>query len=222
MTFSLVALDPTGAIGMAAASSSPAVGARCIHLRARVGGVASQNITDPRFGDILLEALQAGAEPGAALRKLIAADKTLPYRQIAVVDNQGRTASYSGEHALGVHRVAEGNGAVAAGNLLANESVPDRMLEAYNNTGGELEGRLLAALAAGQAAGGEQDDIRSSALAVVRDVAWRVTDLRVDWHSRPLEALREALEIWLPQRDDYVTRALYPDKAPSYGVAGDE
>jgi uncharacterized Ntn-hydrolase superfamily protein len=222
MTFSIVARDQTGAIGMAVTSSSPAVGARCIHLRSQVGGVASQNITDPRFGDILLDSLQAGASAETALDQLLASDTTVAYRQITVVDSQGRTAAHSGEHTLGRHRVIEGDGVVAAGNLLSNEAVPEKMLEAFHDTDGDLENRLLRALAAGEAAGGEEGDVQSCGLAVVRDVGWRVTDLRVDWHSQPIEKLGKILEVWLPQRDDYVTRGIQPHKAPSYGVPGDE
>lgn len=222
MTFSVVARDKTGAIGMAVTSSSPAVAARCIHLRSNIGAVASQNITDPRFGDILLGSMRDGMAPEAALQKLGENDRTLPYRQILLVDAQGRTASHSGEHTLGVHHVIEGDGVVVGGNLLSSTTVPEQMLKAYDATTGDLELRLLAALEAGEAAGGEMDDIHSCGLAVVRDVDWRETDLRIDWHDKPLEALRAALEIWLPQRDDYVTRGINPASAPSYGVAGDE
>lgn len=222
MTFSLVARDTTGAIGMVVTSSSPCVAARCIHLRSGVGAVGSQNITDPRFGDILLDSLEAGADAGQALDKLLESDSTVAYRQITIVDAAGRTAVHSGEHTLGRHGAATGDGAVAAGNLLSNDSVPARMVEAYESTEGDLEYRLLAALEAGERAGGEEGDIASCGLSVVRDAGWRVTDLRVDWHSKPIEALRELLGVWMPQRDDYVTRGIHPELAPSYGVPGDE
>lgn len=222
MTFSLVARDTTGAIGMVVTSSSPCVAARCIHLRSGIGGVASQNITDPRFGDILLDSLEAGADAGQALDELLESDSTVAYRQITVVDAAGRTAVHSGEHTLGLNRVVKTDGAVAAGNLLSNDSVPARMVEAYESTEGDLEYRLLAALEAGERAGGEEGDIASCGLSVVRDAGWRVTDLRVDWHSKPIEALRELLGVWMPQRDDYVTRGIHPELAPSYGVPGDE
>lgn len=222
MTFSILARDATGAIGMAVSSSSIAVAARCIHLRAKVGGVASQNITDPRFGGILLNAMQEGATPDAALQKLIVGDETIAYRQIMVIDSRGRTSAYSGTHTLGVHNVVVGRGVVVGGNLLANEAVPQSMLEAYGKTPGDIELRLMAALEAGEAAGGEAGEVRSCGLAVVREVAWRVTDLRVDWHPQPIAALREALEVWLPEREAYVTRGLDPKSSPAYGVPGDE
>lgn len=221
MTFSLVARDDSGAIGMIVASSSPAVAARCVHLRSRVGAVASQNITDPRFGDILLDSMAGGLDAQAALDDLLAEDPTMQFRQILSVDAQGNTAAHSGVKTLGRHQVVVGDGAVAGGNLLSNVSVPDAMLKAFEVAKGDLEERLLASLTAGEAAGGEEGEVHSCGLAVVRDAGWRETDLRVDWHSDPIAELARILEVWLPQRNDYVTRGINPSSAPSYGVPGD-
>lgn len=221
MTFSLVARDASGALGMVVSSSSPAVAARCIHLRSNVGAVASQNITDPRFGSILLDAMARGTSAGEALQALSTSDQTMAYRQIMVVDSNGATASHSGEHTLGRHRVVSGDGVVAGGNLLSNDSVPQRMLDAFAASDGELEHRLLRALVAGAEAGGEEGDVRSCGLAIVREAGWRETDLRVDWHENPITELAKILEVWLPQRNDYVIRGIDPSKAPSYGVPGD-
>ncbi len=85
-----------------------------------------------------------------------------------------------------------------------------------------LEERRLTGLAAGEAAGGEEGDVRSAGLSVVHDVGWRVTDVRVDEGDKPIDQLGRLLEIWMPQRDDYVNRGINPDAAPSYGVPGDE
>lgn len=223
MTFSIVAWDKSsGAIGMAVTSSSPSVGARCMHLRSSVGGVASQNVTDPRYGNALLDKLENGSSPQQALDELVASESTIAHRQITVVDAQGRMASFSGDKTLGTNRVVQGNSCIAAGNLLSSESVPDQMVQAFETTEGELEIRLLAAMEAGESAGGEMGEIRSCGLAVVHDVGWWVSDLRVDWGEKPLTSLRELVEIWMPQRDDYITRGINPDAAPSYGVAGDE
>lgn len=221
MTFSLVARDGSGAIGMVVSSSSPAVAARCIHLRSKVGAVASQNITDPRFGRILLDAIAQGLSPRAALDALAASDTTMAYRQIMVVDANGAAAWHSGARTLGRHGVAVGDGVVAGGNLLSNDSVPQRMLDAFVASDGDLERRLLRALVAGADAGGEEGDVHSCGLAVVRNAGWRETDLRVDWHDDPIGELARILQVWLPQRDDYVTRGIDPSKAPSYGVPGD-
>jgi len=231
MTFAVLASDGGGRFGMAVSSSSPAVGARCIHLRPGVGGAASQNITDPRLGTRLLDAVADLGDAAAALEKVRADTPDVEYRQLMVVDGAGRTASFSGAHTLGVHATASGPsgpsvvasaGVVAGGNLLASDGVPAAIVAAFTGATGELEQRLVTALAAGLAAGGEAGPVRSAGLAVVADVAWRVTDLRVDWHDDPIGELARLVELWLPQRDDYVSRGLAPGSAPSYGVPGDE
>jgi len=223
MTFSIVARDASGALGMAVSSSSPAVAARCIHLRSGVGAVGSQNITDPRYGRTLLDALEGGASPDEALAALVAADPTAPYRQVAIVDAAGRVAVHSGAHTLGTYAAAAGDGVVAAGNLLASTAVPAAMVAAFQEAVGDLELRLLSALRAGLAAGGEAGAVHSAGLGVVRDAGWNVTDLRVDWdEDDPVGRLASLVELWMPQRDDYVTRGIHPQTAPAYGVPGDE
>jgi uncharacterized Ntn-hydrolase superfamily protein len=222
MTFSVLATDGRGAVGMAVSSSSPAVAARCLHLRAGVGGAGSQNVTDPRLGNALLDALEHGADPQAALDGVVDGRDLVEHRQITVLDLHGKAAAYSGVRSLGVHHHRVGTNVVVAGNMLAGPHVVDAVVEAFEASAGELEERLLAAMEAGLAAGGEEGPLHSAGLAVVRGVAWRETDLRVDWHDEPLAELRRLLDVWLPQRDDYVTRALDPAAAPSYGVPGDE
>src|SRR5699024_8514694 len=127
---------------------------------------------------------------------LIRSDETIEYRQIGMVDANGNTASHSGKHTLGRHRVVAGSGVVVSGNLLSSDAVPEEMLKAYESTTGELEERLLAAMLAGEAAGGEEGEIRSCGLAVVHDVGWRVTDIRVDWHVNPLDMAGIILKHW--------------------------
>ena len=107
--------------------------------------------------------------------------------------------------------------------MLACAEVPQRMVDAFSSSSGDLELRLLAAARAAVTTGGEAGPVHSAGLSVVRDAGWRVTDLRVDWtEADPVEELAGLLERWLPQRDDYVTRGLDPTSAPSYGVPGDE
>ncbi len=223
MTFSLAARCPrTGAFGMVISSSSPAVAARCVHLRAGVGAAASQNITDPRLGTRLLDELEAGRPADAALAAVVAADPTAAYRQLTVVDGAGRTAAHSGAHVLGLHEVAHGQGAVAAGNLLAGPEVAGAMLRGYlDSPAGDLAARLLDGLTAALHAGGEAGPVHSAGLAALDPQAgWASTDLRVDWHDDPVGELRRLWEIWLPQRDDYLTRGLDPASAPGFGVPG--
>jgi len=221
MTFAVLASDASGAVGMAVASSSPAVAARCIHLRPGVGGAASQNVTDPRLGPALLDALEEGREPAEAMAAVVAAAPHSGFRQLMVTDLDGGTASFSGEGTLGVHAAAEGTRVVSAGNLLADDGVPAAVVAAFEATGGDLEERLMVAMEAGLAAGGEAGPVHSAGLSVARRVPWLETDLRVDWHDEdPVGELRRLLDRWLPERDAYVTRALDPSAAPSYGVPG--
>jgi uncharacterized Ntn-hydrolase superfamily protein len=224
MTFSIAARCPrTGELGMAVASSSPAVAARCAHARAGVGAVASQNITDPTLGRQGLELMAGGRSAVDALAALCAQAPHIEYRQLAVVDAAGGVASFSGARTLGVHRTAEGAGVVAAGNLLASPDVPARMVAAFVASGAlSLGERLVRALQAGVAAGGEQGPVHSAGLLVVRDVSWPIADLRVDWDDTdPIGRLAGLWALWAPQMDAYVTRALDPAAAPSYGVPGD-
>lgn len=223
MTFSLAARDPaTGAFGMVLSSSSPAVGARCLHLRPGVGAAASQNVTNPALGPRLLDALQAGATAEEAMAQVVAAETHPEHRQLTVVDSAGRVAHFSGARTLGTHAVATGHEAVAAGNLLAGAHVVRAMIDSYQaSAAATFEERLLAGFLGGLAAGGEEGPVRSAGLAVVESAAWRVTDLRVDDADDPAAELTRLLALWLPQKRDYLTRALDPEAAPSYGVPGD-
>jgi uncharacterized Ntn-hydrolase superfamily protein len=222
MTFSIAATDGNGRFGMAVSSSSPAVAARCIHLRDGVGAVSSQNITDPRLGGILLSALQEGRSAQDALDRLVETEPTRDFRQLVVLDAQGRSAVYSGAHTLGTHAAAQGAACVSAGNMLASEAVPQSACDAFEAATGELEERLMAGLRAGLDAGGEAGPVKSAGLSVVSGHGWRDTDLRVDWHDDPIRELAGLLEVWLPQRDDYVVRGLDPASSVGYGVAGDD
>lgn len=226
MTFSIVARDGRGAFGSAICSSSPAVAARCVTLADGVGAVNSQNITDPRLGPLIIERLRAGESAPDALGAVMSGpddSRTADFRQVLVVDADGRTAVHSGARALGVFGDASGDGIVAGGNLLASDAIPSLMVDTFTAASGEMEHRLLAAMRAAMEAGGEAGPVHSAGISVVRDAGWRVTDLRVDWtEGDPIAELGDLLELWLPQRDAYVSRALAPDEAPSFGVPGDE
>jgi len=122
---------------------------------------------------------------------------------------------------LGVHATAQGRDVVSGGNLLANPDVPAAIVGAFETAEGGLGDRVIAAMLAGLEAGGEAGPIRSCGLVMVDAVAWPIADLRVDWHDAPLAELAAIWRVWQPQMDDYVTRALNPAAAPSYGVPGD-
>lgn len=225
MTFSLVAhCARTGQFAVAVTSSSPAVAARCAYARAGIGAATTQNVTDPRLGPKLLDALATGLSAEAALETVASAASFPEYRQLTVVDAQGRTAFYSGAKTLGTNAAAQGDNAVCAGNLLASTSVPQAVVEAFAATSphAELGARMLTAMQAGLEAGGEAGPIKSAGLILVDKEAWPIADLRVDWHDEPLAELARLWEVWHPQMYDYVARALNPAAAPSYGVPGDE
>lgn len=225
MTFSIVGrCAETGQLGIAISSSSIAVGARCPWLRAGVGAVATQNITLPALGPQILDLLEAGEPVAAALDQALTRHGFSQYRQLAVIDSQGRTALFTGREALGVNNAVAGEQCVAAGNLLAGPQVIAVMVAAFEAHAGEpLADRLLAAMNAAVAAGGEAGPVHSAALSVVSDLLWPLVDLRVDWAEEdPIGELGKLWSAYRPQMQDYVTRALDPTQAPSYGVPGDE
>lgn len=225
MTFSLLARCPeTGMFGMVISSSSPAVAARCAHARAGVGVAASQNITDPALGPALLDAMGQGAPAAEAVARVVATAPFVDYRQLMVVDTQGRVASHSGSHVLGTWAVAEGDGAIAGGNLLANTGVPAAMVAGFAAARGPLGDRLIAAFKAGRDAGGEAGPVHSAGMLMVDRESWPVAELRCDWidDGCPIDAVARAWEVYAPQMAAYIQRARDPREAPSYGVPGDE
>ncbi|SDV51555.1 DUF1028 domain-containing protein [Chitinasiproducens palmae] len=225
MTFSIIGRCPeTGQLGIAISSSSICVGARCPWVRAGVGVVATQNVTLPALGPQILDLLD-GAQlvPQQALDRALDANGWSQYRQVTVLDSQGRGASFSGTETLGTHGAVHGEQCVAAGNMLAGTAVVETMARAFENAPGLLAERLLAAMRAGLAAGGEAGPVHSAALQVVGDLVWPIVDLRVDWaDDDPLGELERLWQAYRPQMQDYLTRALDPTAAPSYGVPGDE
>lgn len=224
MTFSLVArCVETGMFGVAISSSSPAVAARCSHARAGVGAVASQNVTDPSLGALALDLMEGGMGAAAAIDEVRKRGRFIEYRQVLAVDRDGRTAIHSGPNSLGIWTQAQGPDVASGGNLLANDRVPQAIVDGFLACSGHLGDRLITAMRAGLAAGGEAGPVRSAGLKLVDKVSWPVADLRCDWTKDcPIEAIAALWDIYKPQLDAYVQRALDPRAAPSYGVPGDE
>lgn len=225
MTFSIVGrCSASGQLGVAISSSSIAVGARCPWVRAGAGAVATQNVTLPVLGPHILDLLENyRLLPEAALHQALNANGWSEYRQVAVIDARGRTAFFTGTQGLGLHAAVAGEQCAAAGNLLADAYVVEAMVRAFEHAQGMLADRLLAALHAANAAGGEAGPVHSAALEVVGDHAWPIVDLRVDWAERdPIAQLDTLWRAYRPQMQDYLTRALDPTAAPSYGVPGNE
>jgi len=224
MTFSLVGrCSRTGMLGLVVTSSSPAVAARCAWVRGSVGAVATQNVTDPSLAPQVLDLMGDRRSAAGALNEVIARAPFAEYRQLAVIDAAGRTASYSGARTLGRHGSSSGKDCLAAGNLLADGKATAAMVHAFEQRPQDhLADRLLDALRAGVAAGGEEGPVRSCGLLVTDKVPWPVTDLRIDWHDDPITELARLWAVWRPQEAAYLQRALDPTAAPSYGVPGDE
>jgi uncharacterized Ntn-hydrolase superfamily protein len=208
--------------GIAIASSSPAVAARCAHARAHAGAVATQNITDPALGSRILDSLAEGTGVRAALDQALASTPFAAYRQLLVVARTGQPLVHSGAEALGMVGSAIGAHAACAGNLLAHPDVPQSMLRAFEAADGAFGERLLAALRAGVLSGGEAGPIHSAGLLVVRDLSWPIVDLRIDWSDiDPVGGLERLWALYAPQIEDYVRRALDPASAPRFGVPGE-
>ena len=224
MTFSVVGrCRRSGMLGVALTTSSIAVGARCPHVRAGVGAVATQNITDPSLGPAVLDRIESGRDAPSALFEVLENRSHLAYRQITVVDHRGATACHSGERILGKHAALAGDDCYGAGNLLANESVIAEIIQGFErHSEDHLAERLLKAIEAGLAGGGEQGEVHSAALLVADKHSFPLVDLRIDWRDHdPVGALRELWHAYRPQMDDYLVRALDPANAPAYGVPGD-
>lgn len=213
MTYSIVAADPAGGLlGMAIATSPPAIGGRAVHLRAGVGAVASQGTTDPALGRKALDLLAAGAEPDHVLARF-ARRAHIETRQLGVVDVTGRAAAFTGE-ATEPHRGnLSGPCHAVQGNHLATALVLPAMQAAWLD-GAELsfEARLLAALTAGRDHGGDRAGTRSAALMVTAVNQQPRTDLRVDWQDAAkgggdaVDHLAALLALWTPLIEFYQRR----------------
>jgi uncharacterized Ntn-hydrolase superfamily protein len=213
MTFSLIGRCPrTGQIGAAVATSSIAVGARCTYAAAGAGAVLTQHRTDPRLGPRGLALLRSGCTPQQTLDALVASTPHAHWRQLAVMDAAGRGAVYSGASTKPEKNEAAAQDVCVIGNILASAAVPPAMLRAFRaDAAAPLAERLVVALEAGLAAGGEHVPVRSAHLLVVERESFPLIDLRVDWHDAPIAELRRLWQFYAPQSNDYVLRALDPD-----------
>lgn len=224
MTFSISGFcERTGMVGVAITTSSISVASRCPWIRAGVGAAATQNVTDPSLGNLMLDGLEQGKTPDQVINDLVSKREFIEYRQLALIDAQGRSASFTGAQTLGTNAVVQGNGCIAAGNLLITTDVPQAMADSFaSNEPMHLAERLLVALQTGVDAGGEEGPVHSAGLKVAHIHPWPLVDLRVDWaDDGPIAQLMELWKAYEPQMMDYNARAINPSAAPSYGVPGD-
>ena len=216
MTYSIAAKCPrTGMFGVAVTTSSISVGARCAYARAGVGAVLTQHRTDPRLGPKGLELLAQGLAAKEVMQKLTQGAPGIGWRQLAVVDREGRTAAFHGDRITSVHSGDEGPGCIAIGNIIRTTAVTRAMVDAFAaDPQLHLAERLVRSMEAGYAAGGEPKQVKSAALLVVDRESFPLIDLRVDYDAQPLVQLRWLWEIYEPSVKLYVDRAVNPDTVP--------
>lgn len=223
MTFSVAGICPdTGMVGCAITSSSICVASRCAFVRNGTGVALTQNVTNPDLGPIALDLLDQHLSANEIIKILATKDNDIEWRQVGVVGLNGQRATFSGKEALGLYSTSEGKNCIAMGNLLDNTGVPQTMVDHFEKSTGHLAERLLQALEAGLAAGGELGPLHSAGLLVSAKPNWPVVNLRVDWHIAPISELRMVWQNYQPQMDAYIIRAVDPNNAESYGVPGDE
>jgi uncharacterized Ntn-hydrolase superfamily protein len=212
MTWSIIARDPlTGQFGIAVATKFFAVGARVPYIAARFGGVATQALVNPYYGIDGVRLLREGREPREIVETLTAADEGRDSRQLHIMDAKGRIASHTGRECISWCGHIEGDGFSIAGNMLAGASVLDETAEAYvANEKLPFARRLIAAMLAGEAAGGDKRGKQSAALLIHGEEEWAALDLRVDDHADPLRELERleqvSCERWVHFRKFLPTR----------------
>ena len=203
MTWSIVAHDAaTGSFAVAVTTCNLAVGAACPFLRTAVGAVSTQSMSNRYLGPVVLDALARGLSPQLALDSALAGDEGRGLRQIHVVDRFGRTAAHTGANCVEWCGSVAGDGFSVAGNMLANGNVVRATAEVFaTRTDLALPERLMAALHAGQAAGGDRRGRQSAALMVTTTEDFPDINLRVDDHGEPLVELSRLLSLWRVQAE---------------------
>lgn len=220
MTWSLVARDPrSGRFAVAVTTRFFAVGALCPHAQAGAGALATQALVNPRFGPLGLALLHSGASAQHVVDQLVAADPGAAARQLHVVDRQGRSAAFTGSETIGWSGHRLGDGFSVAGNMLAGQSVIDATFESFAASAHRnipLGERLLDALDAGQAQGGDKRGKQSAALIIQGPEQYPELSLRVDDHAEPLAEIRRLYEVSLGRFS--VFREFLPTESRPGGV----
>jgi len=217
MTWSIIARDDDGRFGIAIASCFLAVGAWCAHTRRGVGAVATQALLNPLYGPAGLDRLAAGESPDLVIAALTEADDGRSQRQLHMLGARGPGAAHTGGDCIGWGGHHVGDGFSVAGNMLAGPEVVEASVQAYRDTAGRpLAGRLLAALAAGEAAGGDKRGKQAAALRIQGDEDHLALDLRVDDHAEPVLELQRLHEKSFERLQPFV--ACLPGRHDPVGV----
>ncbi|MBV9251350.1 MAG: DUF1028 domain-containing protein [Acetobacteraceae bacterium] len=217
MTWSIVVHDPaTGAFAVAVATRAFAVGASCPFVRSGIGAVSTQSFTNRYLGPAILDALARGLPPTAAIEGALAGDEGRGLRQVHAVDRHGHTAAWTGHNCVHWCGNAAAPGVSVAGNMLTGEDTVAATLAAWQvHTELEMPERLMQAMEAGEAAGGDRRGRQSAAMVLTTTEDFPDLNLRVDDHPEPLVELRRLLEIW--RREGQPRLGLAPSKANPSG-----
>ena len=217
MTWSIVARDPSGAFGVAVASRFFAVGALCPHARSGVGALSTQALVNPTYARPALDLMAEGLPPAEVVRVLTSADEGRESRQFHAIDARGRTAAHTGSACIDWCGHRAGDGYSVAGNMLAGPQVIDETAVAYESNGAlNFAERLLVALAAGEAAGGDKRGKQGAALLMYTTEDYPFLDLRVDDHAEPIAELKRLYETSLDRFQPFL--ACVPSKATPAGI----
>jgi uncharacterized Ntn-hydrolase superfamily protein len=191
MTWSILARDPiTGTLGAAVATRFFAVGALAIHVEGGVAALATQALINPMYAVHGMPRLRTGTTPDDVAAALLAGDAGSTHRQLHILDSQGRMAAHTGSDCVGWCGSVRGTDVSVAGNMLAGPQVVERTLAAFDSSTGPMAERLLAALEAGEAAGGDKRGKQSAALKIATRDPYPDLDIRADDHPDPLRELR--------------------------------
>ncbi|MCW3474008.1 DUF1028 domain-containing protein [Limobrevibacterium gyesilva] len=217
MTWSILVRDPaTGALGAAVATRFFAVGALCIHVEGEVAALATQALINPMYGLNGMARLRGGEAPAAVAAALLAEDAGRGHRQLHILDAQGRMAQHTGADCVAWCGHAAGHDVSVAGNMLAGPAVVERTLAAWTAGTGDMAERLLTALEAGEAAGGDWRGKQSAALKICTRDPYPDLDIRTDDHPDPLAELRRLLAV---SRERYaIFRRFLPGRDNASGV----
>ncbi len=218
MTWSIVAHDPaTGAFAVAVTTCSFAVGANCPYVRSGVGAVSTQSLTNRYLGPAVLDLLERGLAPAEAIEVALGPDEGRHLRQVHAVDRLGRTAAWTGRHCVTWCGERTAEHFSVAGNMLAGPDVVGATFDTFQARADlELPERLMAALEAGEAAGGDRRGRQSAAMLLTTTEDFPDLNIRVDDHADPLPELRRLLALW---RQHWPSRKAWaPSKANPSGL----
>jgi uncharacterized Ntn-hydrolase superfamily protein len=227
MTWSIVTHDPvTGAFAVAVATRAFAVGASCPFVRAGVGAVSTQSMTNRYLGPAILDGLARGLDPASAIEGALAGDAGSGLRQVHAVDRHGRTAAWTGCNCVEwcgsvAGASVAGGGVSVAGNMLAGEAVIAQTLTSFQAEEKlPLPERLMRAMLAGQEAGGDRRGRQSAAMRLITTEDFPDLDLRVDDHRDPLAELDRLLGVWREQAEPRLAAAPRRDNPAGFTDLG--